>query len=77
MIKNKAELKRRIKEKLENKATEFIDELDLSEEEFTIDTIEDIMMRFNDETNQIMIETVNETIASFDETNIISKKKKK
>ena len=77
MIKNKSELRRKIKEKLENKATEFIDDLDLPDEEFTIDVIEDIMMRFNEETNQIIIETVNETIASFDETNIISKKKKK
>lgn len=77
MIRNKAELKSKITEKMENKATEFIENLDLADEDFTIDTIEDIMMRFNEETNQITIETVNETIASFDESKIIAKKKKK
>jgi hypothetical protein len=77
MIKNKAELKNRISEKLERKATDFIEDLDLPDEEFTIETIEDIMMNFSKETNQIMIEAVNEALASFDESNIIAKKKKK
>ena len=77
MIKNKAELKIKINEKLEEKASDFIDNLDLSDEEFTIETIEDIMMRFSKETNQIMIEAVNETLSLFDESKIIAKKKKK
>jgi lipoate-protein ligase A len=77
MIKNKSELKQKIKEKLEMKASEFIDNLELSEEDFTIEAIEDIMMRFSKETNQIMIEAVNETLSSFDESKIIAKKKKK
>ena len=77
MIKNKSELKQKINEKLEMKASEFIDNLELSEEDFTIEAIEDIMMRFSKETNQLMIEAVNETLSLFDESKIIAKKKKK
>ena len=75
MLKNKEELKQSLKKKLDKKADEFIDNLDI--EEFTIDTIEGIMTRFNLESNQIVIDTVNEAIASFDEKKIINKKNKK
>ena len=76
MIKNKTELKRKIKEELNQRADELIESLDGGEEEFTIDTIEDIMTRFNAESKQIAIDTVNEVIASFDEDKIINKKNK-
>jgi len=75
MIKNREELKEKIKKSLEEKAEKFIEELNMSDEEFTIDAIEDIMTRFTEDTNQIMLESVNEAIASFDESQIISKKK--
>ena len=79
MIRNGEELKKRVKEKLDKRADEFIDNLTITSEteEFTIDTIEDIMTRFNKEANQIIIDSVNEAIASFDEKNIIAKKNKK
>ena len=79
MIRNKDELKEKIKKELDKKAEEFVDNLaDTSEtEEFTIDTIEEIMTRFNSESKQIIIETVNEAISSFDEKEIINKKNKK
>lgn len=79
MIKNNDKLKEQVKEKLDRKAEEFIDDLNISSEteDFTIDTIEDIMTRFNKEANQIVIDAVNEAIASFDEKKIIAKKKKK
>ena len=78
MIKNNDELKRKLKEKLDKKAEEFIDGLNITnDEDFTIDTIEYIMTRFNEETNQIVIDSVNEAIASFDEKKIIDKKNKK
>ena len=75
MLKNKEDLKQKLREKLNKKAEEFIEDLDI--EEFTIDTIEDIMSRFNTESKQIVIDTVNDSIASFDEKKIIDKKNKK
>ena len=77
MLKNKEKLKIKVKEKLDLKAEELIDSMDCPDEEFTIDTIEDIMTRFNLETNQIVIDAVNEAIALFDEKKIITKKNKK
>jgi len=78
MIKNKEELKSKIKEELDKKSEEMINSLDNSEDEdFTIDTIEDVMTRFHIESKQIVIDTINEAIASFDEKEIISKKNKK
>ena len=78
MIKNRKELKQEIKKRLDQKADELIDNLDLTSntEDFTIDTIEDIMTRFNTESKQIALDTVNEVIASFDENKIIGKKNK-
>ena len=70
-------LKNKIKEKLDKKAEELIEAMDCSDEEFNIDTIEDIMTRFNDESKEIVIETINEAVASFDEKEIINKKNKK
>ncbi|MCL2522766.1 MAG: hypothetical protein FWE36_07920 [Erysipelotrichales bacterium] len=77
MIKNTEELKRKIKEKLNQKADAFIDSLEKQSdtEDFTIDTIEDIMTRFNEDSHKMVIDTVNEVIASFDEKKIIAKKK--
>ena len=77
MLKNKEELKIKVKEKLNKKAEELIDSMDCENEDFTIDTIEDIMTRFNTESKQIVIDTVNEAIASFNEKKIIDKKNKK
>ena len=74
MLKNKEELKKKVKEKLDKKADELIESMDCSDEEFTIDTIEDIMTRFNLDSRQIVVDTVNEAIASFDEKKIIDKK---
>lgn len=76
MIKNKDDLKEKIKNKLNRKAEEFVDKLVSASDtdEFTIDTIEEIMTRFNSESKQIIIETVNGTISSFDEREIINKK---
>ena len=70
-------MKNQVKLKLDRKAEELIDSMDCSDEEFTIDTIEDIMTRFNAESKQIVIDTINEAIASFDEKKIITKKNKK
>jgi len=55
MLKNTEELKIKIKESLEKKAEKFIDDLNMSEDDFTIDAIEDIMIRFNEETNNVRI----------------------
>lgn len=77
MIKNKEELKKEIKEKLEKKAESLVESMDCSDEEFTIENIENIMSRFNLETRQIAIDTINEAIASFDESKIIDKKNKR
>jgi len=77
MIKNKEELKKKVKEALDKKAEEMVESLDCGEDDFTIDTIEDIMTRFNNDSKQIVIDTVNEAIASFDEKDIINKKNKK
>ena len=74
MIKNSTELKICLKAKLDKKADELIDSMNCDDEEFTIDTIEDIMTRFNVDTKQIVVDTVNEAIASFDERKIIVKK---
>jgi len=76
MIKNTEELKAKIRQRLDEKANELIENLGLSSEsdEFTIDTIEDLMTRFNAESKQITLETINEAIASFDESRIITKK---
>jgi hypothetical protein len=78
MLKNKEELRAKIKENLDKKADAFIDNLDSTSDtdEFTIDTIEDIMTRFNKESQDIVIASVNEAIASFDESKIITKKNK-
>ena len=51
-----------------------INSLDSRDEEFSIDTIEDIITRFNTESKQIVVETINEAIAPFDEKEIITKK---
>ena len=75
MLKNNDELKQKLREELSKRADEFIDDLDT--EEFTIDTIEDIMTRFSAESKEIMIDTVNDSIASFDEKEIINKKNEK
>jgi len=77
MIRNKEELKREIKLKLEKKADELVESMDCDDEQFTIDAIESIMTKFNLESKQIAIDTVNDAIASFDERNIISKKNRK
>ena len=77
MIKNKEELKKKVKENLDRKADELIESMDCEDEEFTIDTIEDIMTRFNKDSKQIVIESINEAIASFDESRIIDKKNRK
>ncbi|MDD4187409.1 MAG: hypothetical protein PHX04_01365 [Bacilli bacterium] len=78
MIKNKESLKKQIKEKLDIKADELIESMDCCDgEEFIIDSIEDIMTRFNVDSKQIVIDTVNEAISSFDENKIINKKNKK
>ena len=77
MIRNKEELKREIKLKLEKKAYELVESMDCDDEQFTIDAIESIMTKFNLESKQIAIDTVNDAIASFDERNIISKKNRK
>ena len=79
MIKNSKELKEKIRKKLDEKAKELIDNLDKvsDTDEFTIDTIEDIMTRFNVESKQITLETINEAINSFDEKKIIDKKNEK
>lgn len=79
MIKNKEELKEKIKKELNKKAEEFVDNIMLSSDtdEFTIDTIEEIMTKFNSDSKQITIDTVNEALSSFDEKEIISKKNKK
>jgi predicted house-cleaning noncanonical NTP pyrophosphatase (MazG superfamily) len=74
MIRNKEDLKKQVKEKLDKRADELIDSMDCNEEDFTIDTIEDIMTRFNADSKQIVVETINESIASFDEKKIINKK---
>ena len=77
MIKNTHELKEQIKARLSRKAEEFVDELSITSttENFNIDTIEDIMTRFDTEADQIVIDTVNRAISSFDEREIIEKKK--
>ena len=77
VIKNKNELKIKVKEKLDKKANELIDSIDCSDEDFNIDTIEDIMTRFNVDSKQIVLDTINEAIASFDEKKIIDKKNRK
>ena len=78
MIKNKEKIKHEIKKKLDKKAHELIHGLDdLADEEFTIDAIEEIMCKFERESKEIMIATVNEAIASFDERRIIKKKNNK
>jgi hypothetical protein len=79
MIKNQKELRDTVKERLCKKADELIDGLieSSSGEEFTIDTIEDLMTRFNLDSKEITLETINEVIASFDERKIIKKKNKK
>ena len=76
MIRNSEDLKAKIRQRLDEKANELIENLDLSSEsdEFTIDTIEDLMTRFNAESKQITLETINEAISSFDESRIIKKK---
>ena len=77
MLKNSKEVGERIGKKLQEKAKELIRELDETIEimDFTIDSIEDIMTRFNSETNQILLDTVSQAIESFDEREIINKKK--
>ena len=79
MIKNSEGLRNKIKENLNQKADAFIDRIIETSDtnDFTIDSIEDLMIRFNSETNEIVLNTVNEAIASFDEKKIISKKNKK
>lgn len=79
MLKNKEELEEKIEKELQIKAKQLIAELDETSgtSSFTIDTIEDIMTRFNSETNQIVLDTITQAIASFDESEIIKKKKKK
>ena len=76
MIKNIDKLKKRVKENLEKRANDFIENLGITSktENFTIDTIEDIMTKFNKEANEISIDAVNKAIASFDERKIIEKK---
>lgn len=78
MIRNNDKIKLEIKKKLNKKADELIDGLDhLADEEFTINTIEEIMGKFEKESKDIMITSVNEAIASFDERRVIKKKNNK
>lgn len=79
MLKNKEELEAKIEKELQQKAKQLIKELDETSDttNFTIDTIEDMMTKPNSETNQIVLDTVTGALASFDESEIIKKKKKK
>lgn len=79
MIKNKEDLKEKIREQLNKKAEDFVDNIVKTSdtEEFTIDTIEELMTKFNLESKEIVIDTVNKAIDSFDEKEIINKKNKK
>ena len=79
MIKNHKEIQQKIREQLSEKANKLIENLNDSSdsEEFTIDTIEDLMTRFNRESNEIVLDTINEAINSFDEKKIIEKKNEK
>ena len=77
MIKNKKELQSALEKGLQEKARKFVEDLDMKDEEFTIDNIESIISRFHKETDEIILKTVSDVIENFDETKIIAKKKER
>jgi len=77
MLLNKKKLEKALERELQSKARKFVEDLDMEEDDFTIDNIENIMSKFHKETDEIIIKTVSDVIESFDETKIIAKKKQK
>lgn len=63
--------------KSEKKINQFIDELqEISQgKEFTIDNIELLMTKYNKESKQDLIESIDNIISNFDESKIIEEKK--
>jgi len=77
MIRNKDEIKKKMEEDLNKVKEKFFADIDTAESEFTIDYIEEIMSKFRFETNQILLDKMNEIFKQIDESSIIAKKNNK
>ncbi len=78
MIKNKEELKRKLIERLTEKADEYVEKMDKesNNEFYPIDVIERDLVNIQKESTKIFRETTEELINSIDEEEEIKKKQK-
>ncbi len=79
MIKNKAEYKKKLVERLTQKAEEYVEEMDRksNNEFYPIDVIERDLVNIQKESTRIFQETTEELLNSVDEEEEIKKKKRK
>jgi len=77
LIRDTNKIKEEMLKKSEKKINQFIDELqEISQgKEFTIDNIELLMTKYNKESKQDLIESIDNIISNFDESKIIEEKK--
>lgn len=77
MIKNVDKIKKKMLKQSKEQIETFVDELQkLSEnKEFTIDNIENLMTKFNRESKNNLIDSVDTSLAKFDESKLIEEKK--
>ena len=77
LIKDVEELEQKMMENSNQKIKQFVGELnELSiGEGFTIDNIELLMTKYNQEAKQDLLESVNDLVSHYDETKIIKEKK--
>ena len=78
MIKNKEEMLKEIKKKLDKVAEDIVNEMEAgsNKERFSIDEIEEIGERAQEEAKKIILEEMNKAVNNIEEKEVIEAKKK-